>query len=366
MCTRPGKGALARWGDYWYPVRLIQKKDQSSWVVKWWRLSHFPSSGPSPELWTTIEEKDLQDELWADVAARRQIKLGRWTHACETPTEEDVLYNFLDSPYTTELDDILRPHMHVLSDLLSDFESPGKHDDIPAAIFARKARSSPQRASEALRNGGIPFTGGLDLVDCARVSNWFYSVIPGAKSHVVLWLGRVPLAHAYTLVIAARNRKEIIRRLKDGRMKEGKSGQARHIEADILEAAWEYQMTRPLSVLRAVDVDRECLGAFEERLFEDSAAAGRAGNRQWGLDAGEHQDDWNPYCDLPAHWNHGDRHESDTELLVGWPHRREIQALANVEQPGPLFAGSDNFTTEAAVMPHAGERPRPRPLRKGP
>ncbi|KAJ6516560.1 hypothetical protein C8R47DRAFT_960861 [Mycena vitilis] len=60
-----------------------------------------------------------------------------------------------------------------------------------------------------------------------------------------------------------------------------------------------------------------CLNVFEERLFEYSLAAGRAGNQQWGLDAGPHQDNWNPYANIPAHWNHDDReNESESELEV--------------------------------------------------
>ncbi|KAG1745694.1 hypothetical protein EDB19DRAFT_1632070, partial [Suillus lakei] len=55
------------------------------------------------------------------------------------------------------------------------------------------------------------------------------------------------------------------------------------------------------------DVDLECLSAFEQRLFEKSAQSGSAGNFQWGLDAGNHQDSWDPYAGLPSHWNHEDR-----------------------------------------------------------
>ncbi|KAJ7870391.1 hypothetical protein B0H13DRAFT_1550931, partial [Mycena leptocephala] len=55
------------------------------------------------------------------------------------------------------------------------------------------------------------------------------------------------------------------------------------------------------------DIDHECLNIFEERLFEKSFQAGRAGNHQWGLDVGPHQDHWNPYANIPEHWNHDDR-----------------------------------------------------------
>jgi hypothetical protein len=48
------------------------------------------------------------------------------------------------------------------------------------------------------------------------------------------------------------------------------------------------------------------------------------GEYQWGLDAGDHQDAWNPYNGLPCHWIHADRVEnydndkrvSDTLMLL--------------------------------------------------
>jgi len=34
-----------------------------------------------------------------------------------------------------------------------------------------------------------------------------------------------------------------------------------------------------------------------------------------GLDAGDHQEGWNPYLGTPERWNHGDRPENDdTEM----------------------------------------------------
>ena len=37
---------------------------------------------------------------------------------------------------------------------------------------------------------------------------------------------------------------------------------------------------------------------------------GTAGDYQWGLDAGDHQDAYNPYDGLPDHWIHIDRVEN--------------------------------------------------------
>ncbi|KAJ7450187.1 hypothetical protein FB451DRAFT_1052528, partial [Mycena latifolia] len=51
-------------------------------------------------------------------------------------------------------------------------------------------------------------------------------------------------------------------------------------------------------------------------LFENSMRVARAGNQQWGRDMGPHQGSWNPYTNIPTHWNHEDRDEIDSELEV--------------------------------------------------
>ncbi|GLB45355.1 hypothetical protein LshimejAT787_2200180 [Lyophyllum shimeji] len=76
---------------------------------------------------------------------------------------------------------------------------------------------------------------------------------------------------------------------------------------------------------------------------EVSLRAGIAGHYQWGLDAGDHQDDWDPYAGIPEHWNHNDRDGSDTELERG-------PQYVIVKRPAPV---SEKRT-----------RPQPRPLGK--
>ncbi|KAJ7577596.1 hypothetical protein C8J56DRAFT_798500 [Mycena floridula] len=54
-------------------------------------------------------------------------------------------------------------------------------------------------------------------------------------------------------------------------------------------------------------------------MFTDSADAWKAGYYQWGLNAGPHQDGWNPYVGLPSHWSHDDAcllEECDPEVQV--------------------------------------------------
>jgi len=96
-----------------------------------------------------------------------------------------------------------------------------------------------------------------------------------------------------------------------------------------------------------VDVERECLAKLEEEMFERSQAAGIAGEYQWGLDAGDHQDTWNPYDGLPCHWIHADRLESydDDKRL----------------QPGPNFVKLSKLVDSyLPVDPVPGPQPKPR------
>ena len=53
------------------------------------------------------------------------------------------------------------------------------------------------------------------------------------------------------------------------------------------------------SIFGEVDVDRECLEQLEEEMFERTDQTGASGNFQWGLDAGHHQDGWDPSFGVP-------------------------------------------------------------------
>ncbi|KAG1853031.1 hypothetical protein F4604DRAFT_1629001, partial [Suillus subluteus] len=75
------------------------------------------------------------------------------------------------------------------------------------------------------------------------------------------------------------------------------------------------------------DVDLECLTILEARMFEDSEEAGLAGNRQWGLDAGQHHRRWDVYLNIPTEWVLG-RDYSESEL-----------------ERGPLFSDNSDATS---------------------
>jgi len=80
--SRAGRGALARNGEFWYPIRLIQYLEaDKSWLVRWWRGCSFEpdSSGMvtiAPGSTSTVPELDIVDSLWGDRVGRRKIRVS--------------------------------------------------------------------------------------------------------------------------------------------------------------------------------------------------------------------------------------------------------------------------------------------------
>ncbi|KAF8964488.1 hypothetical protein BDZ97DRAFT_1918921 [Flammula alnicola] len=287
-----GRGALARHGDYWYPVRLIMRENDG-WIVRWWRHNLFLDNTISPDEISLVAFPDLVDSLWGDTEGRRRIRLGQWKHAHEVETSEDILSDPSSIPYSKGIDTILSREKDILARLLlqEDIE-----DDIPAKQWLINAKKP--------LNSLIPYAGCLSLIERAQIANWFERHIANddrALRH--LWLGRLPIAHAYTVYISAH-------------LKSTGHKNKLTTKEDRLEKGWDSQFSRVPSLLIDVDIEKECLSRLEEEMFEMSKRAGVAGNAQWGLDSGDHQYWW-PYNGLPDHWNHRDREENDIELEHG-------------------------------------------------
>jgi hypothetical protein len=68
--------------------------------------------------------------------------------------------------------------------------------------------------------------------------------------------------------------------------------------------------------LKEIDVDRECLEALEEEMFERSEHTGVSENQQWGLDVGHHQDGWDPVFFVTETWDEKKREGSESECEV--------------------------------------------------
>ena len=161
-----------------------------------------------------------------------------------------------------------------------------------------------------MRGKGIVPCDGLDDMQRGQIANWIACNIPDARQSFHRWFQGVPLAHAITLVIVSEKNAQFLREFN-----RRKSTEKSTKEEFILEAAWKYQCNavHP-QASSAVDIDKECLSILEEGLFTRSQAAGQAGSYQWGLDAGDHQNRWNPYDDLPSHWYHDDELEYEEDI----------------------------------------------------
>ncbi len=217
------------------------------------------------------------------------------------PNNEDILADPSARPYTSEIDKALRPHLDTLSTLLS-WEPGQEHglspSEIPVLDLVKKQQSSKVFSH---RIGVVPYIGNLSIDSRAQIHNWIDNNIPGAKANRHRWIARYVVAHAITLLIMDRMRPE--------------SGDVRKNEDDLLKRAWDVQVGSNMKddELESVDVDAECLRVLERRLFEVSSAGGLASFYQWGLDAGDHEDRWDPYSETPRDWIIGDLHVGDEE-----------------------------------------------------
>ena len=150
-------------------------------------------------------------------------------------------------------------------------------------------------------------------MDRARVANWFdVHIARGERKEPYTWIGLLPLAHAFTLLLVSRLRYRIT-----GDLEYPATAGVQDREKFVLNKCWDHQVESDSNNARMeIDVDKECLERLEEQMFERSKRAGVAGHFQWGLDAGTHQDGWDPYNTLPTEWDHGDWDGSETELKV--------------------------------------------------
>ena len=190
-----------------------------------------------------------------------------------------------------EVNEALQSHIDSLRELLRNPELADVRS-VPAVEFLRNR--DPLRTL-------IPCTGNLSVLERAQIANWFETHIAIDNKLRHRWLGLLPLAHTFTLFIRSQLLQNPPR----------KTDMTKLSHQEQLEMAWEIQGNGDVKLLwQDVDVECECLAKLEEEMFERSEAAGIAGEYQWGLDAGDHQDAWNPYNGLPDHWIHTDRLEN--------------------------------------------------------
>jgi len=191
----------------------------------------------------------------------------------------------------------LAPSIEILLALMT---SPEEVDNIPAKLWL-------ESQGKNITTSIVPFTGNLSVIERAKLGNWFeVHVARNDKSLRQYWHGLLPFAHTCTLWLVA------LMRQNKGELQKLDTSDAQ----EVLEAAWQLQTTHSPEQMwkNRIDVDKECLERLEEEMFERSALAGKAGNFQWGLDAGDHQEAWNPYLGT-EHWSYNDQGSSGDEEL---------------------------------------------------
>ena len=216
-------------------------------------------------------------------------------------------------PFSPEIDRILSPHVHVLEALVREAgcgrQSPSQIPGIPTLDSVRDA-GSLLRGDISPKSNSDGCLGDIDAVDFGRIVNWMYTKIPGAQDTFHTWLGCVPTAHAITLVILERN---MVQLMQDPHFPTVESKAEQH--CFLLQKAWQYQTENVNEDILVCDVDRECLFLFELCLFSMSREATWS-HEQWGLDAGDHQQNWSPYQNLPQDWRETGLCFSASELIV--------------------------------------------------
>ncbi|KAK0234341.1 hypothetical protein IW262DRAFT_1258368, partial [Armillaria fumosa] len=216
--------------------------------------------------------------------------LGRFMHAYEVHDQEN-LEEFLVNPHSlefnSEVEKALGPHKQILVDLV---DSPSNVDNaiVPAKLWLQSLKKQPLV---------LHWNGGLMLNNLARINNYFFChVLKICKEHPIDWATSLAMSHAWTLLIAYRHHNLF--------SQDEDCPPCLDIEAVdrfICQKAWERLVgytgctTDGKPKPDAVDIDMEALILLEMRMFDRSEDAGVAGNYQWGLDIGMHQDGWYPW-----------------------------------------------------------------------
>ncbi|KAF9455210.1 hypothetical protein BDZ94DRAFT_1316510 [Collybia nuda] len=92
------------------------------------------------------------------------LQLGKWKHACEVETVEDMLMAPGLIPYTSDVNEALSPSAGVLKSLL---EAP---DNAPGIIPARTWLISTKSNLKSIL---VPYVGSLTVLERVCIANWF-------------------------------------------------------------------------------------------------------------------------------------------------------------------------------------------------
>ncbi|KAK0435307.1 hypothetical protein EV421DRAFT_1908785 [Armillaria borealis] len=262
--------------------------------------------------YSQVPESHLIDALWHNRSERQQIRLGRFLRAYEVHDQEDP-EEFLVNPHSlefnSEVEKALRPHRQILADLV---DSPNEVDNaiVPAKVWLKSLKKQPLV---------LHWNGGLTLNNLARINDYFFRhVLKMCKECPIDWATGLAISHARTLLITYRHQ--------DLFLQDEDCTPISDIEAVnhfVGQKAWDRLVgytgctTDGKPKPDVVDVDMEALIPLEMRMFDRSEDAGVAGNHQWGLDAGMHQDGWYPWSSDGPEGEKNSHEGNESELEVG-------------------------------------------------
>ncbi len=239
-------------------------------------------------------------------------QLGFFRSVSNLPDPEDAVVYYNWYPYTAEIDTVLRPHLRTLCRILISDESLDPRT-IPILNFCKGyPKQTNNQGVLNHRNNVLVRAGDLSNEDRARVANWIHYCLPGASLQEarLMWIGKEVLCHAFTLMLAHRH----------------------NVDCDKA-----FTLQRHLTPKDTRDMDRECLETFERRLFTFSKESGRAGNKQWGLDVGNHQDRWQY---MTYTWDGGSVHPQDLEVRANYLTHLETCSFIKLKRGTAFSEGS--------------------------
>ncbi|KAJ3558393.1 hypothetical protein NP233_g11518 [Leucocoprinus birnbaumii] len=223
-----------------------------------------------------VDEADIGDHFWHNHENRRKIRLGLWKLASFS---DDWVSRRLQErlPHTPKFDEALDPHIVELRKLI-----------LWPQDYNRKLVPCKTANLGVMRPNQAPLT----LTEHAMLNNWLHDKL---CRHPTLYLetfcdaGAVRV-HTITLLVAYWLKRD------------GAPGLDTSDEIAVRRHAWEIQKSGEEETAGhdhlLNDITRRAVADLEALMFDERLRAGRAGVRQWGLDAGYHQNNWSPYKDF--------------------------------------------------------------------
>ncbi|KAJ3554223.1 hypothetical protein NP233_g12468 [Leucocoprinus birnbaumii] len=274
---RPGIAVIVSRGSFCYPARLIKKCEGSQWLVHWSEDNIFTSSDSKLARTISLVDKvDIGDHFWMDHESRCKTRLGLWKLASFSGDwvtrrlQERLLH-------TPEFNEALDPHIVELRKLIL-----WPQDYNQKLVPCKAANLGVMRPNQT------PLT----LTEHAMLNNWLHDK-----------LCRHPTLYLETFCDAGAVHVHVIMLLVAYQLKRDRApGLDTSDEIAVRRHAWEIQRNSEDKSAGHEhllnDITRRAVADLEALMFDERSRAGRAGVRQWGLDAGYHQNNWSPYKDF--------------------------------------------------------------------